>query len=158
MADKKKSDKIEREYIINLRREFIKKPRYKRAKKSVTAVKEFLIKHMKSEDIVIGKYLNQEIWKNGPKNPPAKIHIKVIKEDNKVKAELINAPEEKPKEETKKRKLFKKSTKEEKTEKPKQVDMSLMQKQEKVMKEEKKEKKQEKVPKNVDLKEQKDKK
>lgn len=142
MADKKKTDKIEREYIINLRREFIKKPRYKKAKKSVKAVREFLIKHMKCEDISIGKYLNQEIWKNGPKNPPAKVHIKVIKEDNKVKAELINAPEEKPKEESKKRKLFKKKPEtEEKEEKPKQVDMSLMQKQEKAIKEEKKEKK-----------------
>src|SRR3989344_2996888 len=85
---------VERIYTINLRREFQKAPNYKKASKSVRALKEFLKKHMKTDEVIIGKYLNQEIWKNGPKNPPAKVNIKVVKEDNKVKAELVGAPEE----------------------------------------------------------------
>ena len=56
-------------------------------------------KHMKTENVVIGKYLNQEIWKNGPKNPPAKVSVKVVKEEDKVRVELVGAPEEPVKEE-----------------------------------------------------------
>lgn len=144
MADKKITQKIEREYIINLRRSFLKAPKYKRAERSVTAVKDFLKRHMKSDDIKLGKYLNLAIWKNGPRNPPAKIHIKVTKEENKVKAEIINAPEEKPIVETKKKRLFKKPTEEVKEEEPKQVDLSLVQKQKEVKKEKKKETKEDK--------------
>lgn len=94
---------MERIYTINLRREFQKAPNYKKASKSIRALKEFLKKHMKTDEIIIGKYLNQEIWKNGPKNPPAKVNVKVVKEDNKAKVELVGAPEE-VKQEPKKKK------------------------------------------------------
>jgi large subunit ribosomal protein L31e len=103
---------LERIYTINLRREFIKAPRYKKASKAIRAIKEFLKRHMKSDNIVIGKYLNQEIWKNGPKNPPHKVHIKVVKEEDKVKAELVGAPEE-PKEKKETKKPKKQETKKE---------------------------------------------
>ncbi|MBW2986130.1 60S ribosomal protein L31 [Candidatus Woesearchaeota archaeon] len=81
---------LERTYIIPLRREWRKSPRYRRAKKAVTAVKDFLIKHMKSEDIKIGKYLNEMLWKHGIKNPPCRIKVNVQKDDqNTVRAELF---------------------------------------------------------------------
>ena len=81
---------LERTYIIPLRREWRKSPRYRRAKKAVTAVKVFLIKHMKSDDIKIGKYLNELIWKHGIKNPPCRIKVNVQKDDqNTVRAELF---------------------------------------------------------------------
>jgi len=99
---------MEREYVIPLRREFQKAPRYKKASKSIRAIKEFIKKHMKTEKVVLGKYLNEEIWKNGPKNPPSKVSVKAIKEEDKVKVELLGAPEE-IKEEVKEKK---KSTKE----------------------------------------------
>jgi large subunit ribosomal protein L31e len=80
----------ERTYTIPLRKEWLKSPKYRRAKKAVTAVKDFLIKHMKSEDIRLGKHLNEEIWKNGIKNPPGKVKINVLKDDkNVVRAELF---------------------------------------------------------------------
>ncbi|MFH1376388.1 MAG: 50S ribosomal protein L31e [Candidatus Woesearchaeota archaeon] len=85
---------IERIYTINLRREFQKAPKYKYTSKAIRALKEFLKKHMKSDNVTIGKYLNQEIWKNGPKNPPAKVNIKVTKDEDKIYAELVGAPEE----------------------------------------------------------------
>jgi len=144
MADKKTTPKIEREYIINLRRSFIKAPKYKRAERSITAIKDFLKQHMKSDNIKLGKYLNKEIWKNGPRNPPSKVHIKAIKEENKVKVELINAPEEKPVEETKKKRIFRKSTEESKEEKEKQVDLSLVDKQKQVAKDKKEKPKEDK--------------
>ena len=92
----------ERTYTIPLRKEWRKSPRYRRAKKAVTAVKGFLIKHMKSEDIRLGKHLNETIWKNGIKNPPCKIKLNVLKDDKDVvRAELfgkkINLEEKKEK-------------------------------------------------------------
>lgn len=81
---------LERTYTIPLRKEWLKSPKYRRAKKAVNAVKQFLIKHMKSEDIRLGKYLNENIWKHGIKNPPGKIKVNVQKDDkNVVRAELF---------------------------------------------------------------------
>ena len=48
---------------------------------------------MKSEDVKIGKFLNEELWKNGIKNPPH--HIKITAKKNEkgvVFAELDGAP------------------------------------------------------------------
>ena len=91
MAKKKEENKIvlERTYNVPLRKGFQKAPKYRRAKKAINTLKEFLIKHMKSEDIKIGKYLNEEVWDNGIKNPPHHVKIVVKKhEDGKVFAEL----------------------------------------------------------------------
>ena len=153
MADKKKAtNKIERTYVVNLRKEIIKAPRYKKSKKAITSLKEFLKRHMKSDDIKIGNYLNQYLWQNGPKNPPTRIEIKVTKEDEKVFAELASAPVEEKKEEKKE----KKKIIEKKEEKEKQEDMSLVQKQKQVAKERKKEEKpKEEVPKATELKDKK---
>ena len=97
--------KIERTYTIPLRKEWLKSPKYRRAKKAVTAIKDFLIKHMKSEDIRLGKYLNEELWKHGIKNPPCRIKVNVIKDDeNIVRAEIFGkkiATEKKKEVETK---------------------------------------------------------
>ncbi len=114
---KKKEAKInivlERVYNVPLRKEYSKAPRWNRTKKAVKALKEFLAKHMKSDDIKIGKYLNEELWKHGIKNPPH--HVKVeAKKDNegKVFAELAGAPKEEPKlKETEKKKKAKKEEK-----------------------------------------------
>ncbi|MFP4111756.1 MAG: 50S ribosomal protein L31e [Candidatus Woesearchaeota archaeon] len=84
---------IEREYNIPLRREFQKVPIYKKSKKASTAVREFLVKHMKSENIKIGNHLNEKIWENGIRNPPHHVLVKVTKnEDGSVFAELKEKP------------------------------------------------------------------
>ena len=81
---------IERTYNIPLRKEFQKAPKYKRAKKAIAALKEFLSKHMKAEEIKIGRHLNQFIWERGIKNPPHHVKVNVIKgDDNIAKAELF---------------------------------------------------------------------
>tara|TARA_Y100000034_G_C6831155_1_gene375167 strand:+ start:346 stop:900 length:555 start_codon:yes stop_codon:yes gene_type:complete len=103
---------MERSYNIPLRKEWLKVPRYKRAKKAVKALREFLIKHMKSDDLNIGKNLNEAIWNRGIRNPPHHVKVNVLKdEDNKVYVELegfeIQKKEvkEEPKQETVKDKL-----------------------------------------------------
>lgn len=80
----------ERTYIIPLRKDVNKSPRYKRAKKASTVVREFLEKHMKSFDVKIGEKLNEALWKRGIKSPPGKIKVNVSKDaEGVVKAELF---------------------------------------------------------------------
>jgi len=107
---------MERVYTVPLRKEFQKAPKYKYASKAMRSLKEFLKKHTKSDNIKIGKYLNQIIWKNGPKNPPAKVKINVTKDkENLVSAELVDAPEEKKEVKKETKKIGKKSTEKKKT-------------------------------------------
>ncbi|MBD3354553.1 hypothetical protein GF361_01050 [Candidatus Woesearchaeota archaeon] len=118
MAKKKTAEKkIERTYNVPLRRKWLNVPKYKRAKKAVFALNQFMEKHMKSDNIKIGKYLNEHIWKHGIKNPPH--HVKVVaKKDSEgvVDVELEGAPVEE-KEESKKGKKSKEKKKEEKKDK-----------------------------------------
>ncbi|MBT6995390.1 hypothetical protein HN953_02075 [Candidatus Woesearchaeota archaeon] len=93
---------MERIYNIPLRKEFQKAPRYKKSGKSIRAIKEFILKHTKAKEVKIGKYLNELVWKNGPKNPPHKVNVKVTKEEDIAKVELVDAPVEEVKEEPKK--------------------------------------------------------
>lgn len=105
MADKKeKKTTVERTYNVPLRKEWLKVPRYKRSKKAVKALKEFLSKHMKSDNVRIGMHLNEFIWKDGIKNPPHHVKVHVEKDDEEVRAELAGfdfkeAVKAKPKEE-----------------------------------------------------------
>ena len=114
---------LERTYVVPLRKEWLKAPKYRRSKKAVTALKEFILKHMKGEEIKIGYHLNKEMWKHGIKNPPHKLKVNAKKDEkNVVKVELFGAPEEKPvekkekKPEAKKAEPKKTETKVEKTE------------------------------------------
>jgi len=115
MAKKEEQAKIilERIYNIPLRKEWIKAPKYKKGKKAVKAAREFLQKHMKSNDVKIGKYLNMHILKHGMKNPPHHVKVTATKDDKGVvKAEIVGAPVVKTKEEKKKVKEKKEKAKE----------------------------------------------
>ena len=82
---------IERVYNVPLRREWLKQPKYKRAKKASTALKEFVARTMRVdlEDVKIGKHANEKIWENGIKNPPHHIKVNVTKtDDRQVRVEL----------------------------------------------------------------------
>ena len=88
---------LEREYIVPLKRGALKVPRYKRAKKAVKTLKEFLAKHMKVEDrdlrkVKIDIYLNNEIWFRGIKKPANKIKVKAVKRGGIVYVELAEMP------------------------------------------------------------------
>ena len=85
--------KTERVYNVPLRKEYQKVAKYKRSKKAVTALRQFAEKHMKSDDVKIGKYVNEKIWERGIKNPPHHVKVNVVKDDdNKVTVELVGAP------------------------------------------------------------------
>ena len=114
--------KTERIYTIPLRSEWLKVPDYKRSKKAMTAVRSFLIKHMKSENIKLGRMLNMHVWAQGIKRPPHHVKVTAVKfDDGVVRAELIGYPvEEKAKEDEKAAKKAKKTN--EKSEEKKAVE------------------------------------
>jgi len=90
-------DRLEREYVIPLRKAWLKVPMYERTGKAIKAIKIFLAKHMKVEDRDVNKvkidiYLNNELWYKGRTNPPSKIKVKVVKEDGIVKVDFIEIP------------------------------------------------------------------
>ena len=92
---KKETANLERTYNIPLRREFQKVPCWKRSKKAVRAAKEFLQKHMKSEDVRLSKEVNEKIWQHGIKNPPHHVKVTVSKDkEGVVRAELFGAKAE----------------------------------------------------------------
>lgn len=80
---------MERTYIVPLRK--VKSvPRTKRAPRAIRFIREFLKKHMKSEDIKLDSSINEKIWGRGIQKIPPKIKIKAVKEeDGTVKATLI---------------------------------------------------------------------
>ena len=82
------ADKLERTYNVPLRRGFIKAPCYKKAKKAVTTLKEFMVQHMKVEEVKIGPELNKKIWERGIKHPPHHVKVTAVKEDNVARVEL----------------------------------------------------------------------
>ncbi|MDP3919089.1 MAG: 50S ribosomal protein L31e [Nanoarchaeota archaeon] len=89
---------MERTYIIPLRKEFAKVPVHKRTKKAVKATKEFLMKHMKIDNVKLGRHLNMKLWARGYKNPPHKIevHVEIIKDKDGdyAYAELVGVEKE----------------------------------------------------------------
>lgn len=95
---KEEKIELEREYVIPLKKSVLKAPRYRRAKKAIKVIKEFLAKHMKVEDrdtkkVKIDLYLNNEIWFRGIKKPANKIKVKAVKKGGVVYAELAEVPE-----------------------------------------------------------------
>lgn len=91
---------LERTYTIPLRKEWLKAQRYKRAKKAIAGLRKFLQKHMKSDNVLLGKHLNLEIWKRGIRNPPSRVKVNVTKDEKGVvKAELFGIKKEEPKKE-----------------------------------------------------------
>jgi large subunit ribosomal protein L31e len=98
---------LERTYTIPLRSEWLKSVKYKRAKKAVRAIKEFLIRHMKAADmdsVKIGKYLNLDLWKHSIKRPPSKVRVIATKDDKGIVwAELVGAPKDEKKAEAPKK-------------------------------------------------------
>lgn len=87
-----------REYVVPMRREFLKAPEYRKSKKAVKALKQFLAKHMKVVDrdikmVKVDIYLNNEIWHRGIRKPLPKIKVIAEKKDGIVYAKLAEVPE-----------------------------------------------------------------
>ena len=98
MAEEVKEKKLEREYVIPLRRSTLKVPRYKRTSKAITTIKQFIARHMKVPDRDLSKvkldvYFNNNLWFRGKKKPPAKVKVRATKEGEIVKVDFVETPQ-----------------------------------------------------------------
>jgi len=94
----KKTEKIEREYVIPLRKKIRPVPRYRKTPKAVKSVKEFLVRHMKIRDgdlnkIKIDGYLNEQLWMRGIRKTLHKVKVKAVKEGDIVRVYSAELPE-----------------------------------------------------------------
>jgi len=86
-----KMTELKREYVIPLRRKSRTAPKWRRSKKAVSVLKDFVKKHMKTDIVVIGNELNELIWENGIRNPPGKVSVVTLKKEfNGVEKTLVN--------------------------------------------------------------------
>ena len=85
---------LKREYVIPLRRKTKTAPKWRRSKKAVVVLKDFIRKHMKTEDVIVCSELNSFIWERGIKNPPGKVSVVALKtEINGTEKTLVNLSE-----------------------------------------------------------------
>jgi large subunit ribosomal protein L31e len=82
-------EKLEEQiYIIPLR-EVQHTPRWERGKRAMKAIRNFLARHMKSEEIKLDQSINEAVWERGSHKPPSRIRVRAMKfEDGQVQAEL----------------------------------------------------------------------
>ncbi len=84
-----KSKEVTRTYTIPLRSAFRNAARYKKTNRAVRAVRAFLQRHLKSDDIRLGQHLNTFLWARGISHPPPRVTVTAVKdEEGVVRAEL----------------------------------------------------------------------
>lgn len=90
-------ENLTRVYTINLGKAWIT-PKYKRADRVINIVKDFAKRHMKSDEIKIDQDLNRQIWSRGKSNPPRKIRVRMIKDEDETTIvslfEVVKEPEQ----------------------------------------------------------------
>lgn len=105
-------EQIERVYTINLGKVLLS-PNNQRAKRAINMIREFAVRHMKSEDIKIEEDVSHLVWARGIRHPPRKIRVKLTKDDDGTV--LISKYEEETK--TKKEEIVEEKPKTQKNEK-----------------------------------------
>ncbi len=79
----------ERIYTVPLRKAYWTGSRRRRANRAVRALREFVERHMKPEELLIQPEVNERIWSRGIQKPPRRVRIRVTKNtDNLVKVYL----------------------------------------------------------------------
>jgi large subunit ribosomal protein L31e len=73
----------ERIYTVPLGKAWVV-PKYRRAEKAITILRQFTLRHMKPEAMVIDPSVNEAIWARGIRNPPRKIRVRLSKDDDGI--------------------------------------------------------------------------
>ncbi len=72
---------MERVYVIPLRK--VKNvPRTIRSPRAIRYVKEFIEKHMKTDDVILDPSVNEKIWERGIQKIPPRIKVKAVKDED----------------------------------------------------------------------------
>jgi large subunit ribosomal protein L31e len=74
-------DNLTRIYTVNLAKAW-DTPKYRRTDRVINIIKEFTQRHMQTNKVKIDQDLNRDIWSRGKRNPPRKIRLRMIKEDD----------------------------------------------------------------------------
>ena len=69
----------ERLYTFNFRKAWIT-PRGKRTPRAVRMLREFVKRHMKTEDVIISNEINERLWSRSLKKPPRRLRVRVVKD------------------------------------------------------------------------------
>jgi large subunit ribosomal protein L31e len=117
----KTEESLSRVYTINLGKAWLT-PRYRRTDRVINMVREFAVKNMKSDEVKIDQDLSRHIWAKGKTNPPRKVRVKMVKDEDDIvtvslyeEAVEMAEEEEKEEEQTDKDKKRSKKTKKEDT-------------------------------------------
>ncbi len=78
-----KKELEERIYTVPLRRAWLVSRR-KRAPKAVRILRNFMVRHMKAESVVITNEINEALWSRGIQKPPRRIRVKAAKDKEGV--------------------------------------------------------------------------
>ena len=79
---------MERIYTIPLR-DVKRVPRTKRSPRAMRYIREFIEKHMKTDDVIIDQSVNEKIWERGREKIPSKIKVRAVEEDGTVEVTLV---------------------------------------------------------------------
>ena len=88
MSEEKGEGGQERIYTIPLR-DVKKAPKWKRSNRAIVVIREYLMRHTKSEYVVLDTAINEKVWERGAKKPPSRIRVKVTEEEGIIMAELV---------------------------------------------------------------------
>jgi large subunit ribosomal protein L31e len=124
----KTEESLSRVYTINLGKAWLT-PRYRRTDRVINMVREFAVKNMKSDEVKIDQDLSRHIWAKGKTNPPRKVRVKMVKDEDDIvtvslyeEAVEMAEEEEKEEEQTDKDKKRSKKTKKEDTDEKDEED------------------------------------
>jgi large subunit ribosomal protein L31e len=70
----------EKIYTIPLRHVWVVTPRGRRAPRAVRDVRDFVARHMKSDEVAVSNEINSEIWSRSINKPPRKITVRAVKD------------------------------------------------------------------------------
>ncbi len=78
MSSKENETRID---TVNLAKAWIT-PRYRRTDRVINMIREFAKKSMKSDEVKLDQDLNRQIWRRGKTNPPRKVRLKLVKDED----------------------------------------------------------------------------
>ena len=70
----------EKVYTIPLRHAWVVTPRGKRAPRAVRDVRNYVARHMKSDEVAISNEINSQIWGRSINKPPRKVTVRAVKD------------------------------------------------------------------------------
>ena len=98
-------EEFDRIYTVPLGRAWIY-PKQRRSKRAVSILREFAMRHGKTEQIKISEEVSEKIWERGIRHPPRRIKVRLVKDkeglvtvqtlsDNKKNKEIPESSDQK---------------------------------------------------------------